>query len=476
MILFSFCLFLFLFILVGALSLLKNKHTSTDYLIANRNIKPWMAALSAVATNNSGYMFTGMIGFTYLIGFSTIWLLIGWISGDFISSTFIHKKLRIQTEQKNEVSYASLLAKWGGADYRWIRVFGGLVTVIFLGTYAAAQLKAGSKALYVLFGWDYSVGAIIGSLIVLIYCFAGGIRASIWTDVAQSFVMILAMAILFFVSLYDIGGFRLFIEKLQQVSPTYFSLFPPDLFLGSFWGPFLFVIGWLFAGFGVVGQPHIMIRFMAINDPHHMLKTRVYYYLWYLCFYLLTFGVGLLARLKIPDIGLFDEELALPMLAKELLPHFFVGLVLAGLFAATMSTADSQIISCTASISHDFRLNPSGSYWFTKLVTLIVALIALMIALFGHEKVFRLVLIAWSALASSFGPLLVVYALGGRPVQITAVSMMAVGLIVTLSWTLLGYSEEIYEILPGMIAGFVPYGIQKLYLKAVNVTEVEINN
>lgn len=204
MILFSFCLFLFLFILVGALSLLKNKHTSTDYLIANRNIKPWMAALSAVATNNSGYMFTGMIGFTYLIGFSTIWLLIGWISGDFISSTFIHKKLRIQTEQKNEVSYASLLAKWGGADYRWIRVFGGLVTVIFLGTYAAAQLKAGSKALYVLFGWDYSVGAIIGSLIVLIYCFAGGIRASIWTDVAQSFVMILAMAILFFVSLYMI--------------------------------------------------------------------------------------------------------------------------------------------------------------------------------------------------------------------------------------------------------------------------------
>jgi len=462
MILFSFCLFLFAFVLIGALSLIQNQHTSVDYLIADHNVKPWMAALSAVATNNSGYMFIGMIGFTYMVGFTSIWLMIGWILGDFISSTIIHKRLRIETELKHEVSYASLLAKWTGHDFRWVRIIGGFITVLFLGTYAAAQLKAGSKALYVLLGWDYSAGALIGALIVLIYCFAGGIRASIWTDVAQSFVMIIAMGTLFFVSVIAVGGFEAFYVQLHQVSPQYMSWFSPELYFGDYLGPILFVAGWLFAGFGVIGQPHIMIRFMAINSPKNMGRTRLYYYLWYSCFYLLTFGVGLLARLQIPDIGLFDEELALPVLATQLLPKFYVGLVLAGLFAATMSTADSQIISCTAAISHDFNLNPNSSYWVTKMITLAITMIALTIALSGHENVFRLVLIAWSALASSFAPLLVVYALGGKPNQITAVSMMLLGLFVMIVWYFSGFGDDIYEIMPGMIAGFIPYLIYRL--------------
>ncbi len=465
MILFSFCIFLLFFVIIGVLSLLQNKHTSTDYLIANHSIQPWMAALSAVATNNSGYMFIGMIGFTYMVGFSSIWLMVGWILGDFISSIFIHKKLRIQTERKKEISYASLLARWDSVDHRWVRLFGGIVTVIFLGAYSAAQLKAGSKALYVLLGWDYSAGAIIGAAIVLIYCFAGGIRASIWTDVAQSFVMIFAMSVLFIVSLMEIGGFSSFYHQLHQVSPTYMNLFPPGMSFGFFWGPILFVAGWLFAGFGVIGQPHIMIRFMAINNPDNMTRTRVYYYAWFIAFYLLTFAVGLLARIIMPEAGVFDEELALPMLAKQLLPDAFVGLVLAGLFAATMSTADSQIISCTAAISQDFELNKKNSYWLTKLITVFVTSVALVIALFGHESVFRLVLIAWSALASTFAPLLIVYCMGARPSQLTALSMMVLGLSSALGWSVLGHGAIIYEIMPGMIAGFLPFIVGNIYIK-----------
>ncbi|VEG90512.1 sodium/proline symporter [Legionella spiritensis] len=465
MVLFSFCFFLLLFVIIGVFSILENKHTSDDYLIANRNVKPWMAALSAVATNNSGYMFIGMIGFTYIAGLSSIWLLVGWISGDFLSSSFIHKKLRIQTEKKNAISYASLLSYWQETDFRWMRILGGVITVLFLGTYAAAQLKAGSKALYVMFGWDYSAGAIIGTLIVLAYCFAGGIRASIWTDVAQSFVMITAMTILFFTSLADVGGIKSFLVQLNQVSPGYSDFFPSDMFFGPFLGPILLILGWLFAGFGVIGQPHIMIRFMAINNADNMGRTRTYYYIWYTCFYLLTFGTGLMARLLMPDVGIFDEELALPLLAKTLLSDFFVGLILAGLFAATMSTADSQILSCTASISQDLKLNKSNAYWLNKLITIVVAVLALSIALHGNESVFQLVLIAWSALASAFAPLLTVYALGGKPRQSTAIAMMLTGLAAMLCWHYRGYSEDVYEIMPGILAGFIPFGLQTVWEK-----------
>lgn len=461
MILISFSFFLFLFVVIGVLSVLQNKHTSSDYLIANRNIKPWLAGLSAVATNNSGYMFIGMIGFTYMVGLSSIWLMIGWILGDFISSTFIHKQLRVQTEKKHELSYASLLSHWSGGDFRAVRIIGGVITLVFLGIYAAAQLKAGSKALYVLFGWDYSIGAIVGAVIVILYCFAGGIRASIWTDAAQSFVMVAAMIVLFIAGVMEIGGVQSFILALSDVSPTYVTLFPEYLAFGPFFGPLLFVLGWFFAGFGVVGQPHIMVRFMAVNHSENINRTRIYYYTWFAIFYLFTFGVGLLARILMPEVGAFDAELALPLLAKKLLMELLVGLVLAGLFAATMSTADSQILSCTACISHDFKMNKTSSYWVTKIITVLVTLVALSVALFGHESVFQLVLIAWSALACSFAPLLVVYALGGQPTYITATSMMLFGLIAMLLWRYFELSNELYEIMPGILAGFIPYLIQK---------------
>ena len=244
MIIASFGAFLLLFVIIGILSTLKNRHTSVDYLLAGHSVKPWLVALSAVATNNSGYMFVGMIGYTYSVGLSSVWLMIGWIFGDFLASTFIHKRLRVTTEKERVLSFAGVLSRWHGTDYRILRIVCGIITVAFLGTYAAAQLNAGSKALHVLFDWDYSVGAIIGAVMVLLYCFAGGIRASIWTDAAQSFVMIVAMGLLFFVAVSEIGGVSAFSTGLDNVSPSYMDLFPSNLPFGGIAGPFLFVLGW----------------------------------------------------------------------------------------------------------------------------------------------------------------------------------------------------------------------------------------
>lgn len=465
MIVASFCAFLLVFIIIGVLSAFKNRHTSSDYLMAGQSVKPWLVALSAVATNNSGFMFVGMIGFTYLSGISSIWLMIGWVGGDFLTSLFIHKRLRVATEREQVLSFAGVLSKWNGTDYRKLRFLGGVITVAFLGTYAAAQLNAGSKALHILFEWEYYLGAVIGAVMVLLYCFAGGIRASIWTDAAQSFVMIVAMGLLFFVAVDEIGGLSAYTQKLQEVSPTYLSLFPTDTYFGGITGAVLFVVGWTFAGFGVIGQPHVMVRFMAMDDAENMKRVRIYYYSWYIAFYILTFLAALSARLLIPEVGDFDEELALPTLAGMLLPDILVGLILAGLFAATMSTADSQILSCSAALTRDFNGGRKASYIVTKLATVFVVAVALAIALSGSDNVFSLVTVAWSALASSFAPLLIVYALGGRPSENTAIAMMLTGLGTVVYWQLNDLGSVIYGVAPGMLAGFIPYAISLVLKK-----------
>lgn len=463
MILISFIVFLLLFVAIGALSALQSQKTSKDYLLAGQSVKPWLTALSAVATNNSGYMFIGQIGFTYMYGLHSAWLMIGWIFGDFISSLVVHKRLRMKTEENKVKSFASAISSWSGADFKYLRIIGGIVTILFLGTYAAAQFNAGGKALHVLFGWDYTTGAVIGSIIVLVYCLAGGIRASIWTDAAQSFVMFGAMTLMMFTAVQEVGGFSAFIEALQGVAPDYMNVLPPENGMGPFFGPSLFILGWFMAGVGVIGQPHIMVRFMAMENPEDLTRTRIYYYGWYTTFAALTIGSALAARLLIPEVADFDAELALPSLAHILLPEVLVGLVLAGLFAATMSTADSQVLSCTAAITNDVAPKTFNSYRSNKIATVLVTAVALGIVFMGNDSVFSLVLIAWSALAAAFGPLLIVYALGQAPSEKLALSMLFGGMAGMLAWRLSGLNSVMYEVAPGVVAGLAIFVIAKVW-------------
>lgn len=457
MMLLSFLFFLGIFIAIGLSSaFFKNKNPG-DYLLAGSSVSPWLVSLSAVATNNSGYMFIGLIGYTFASGIESAWFLAGWIFGDFLASLFIHKRIRQVTEKREVLSYSGVLSNWHGQEQRYLRILVGLITLAFLGTYAAAQLNAGSKALHVLFEWDYTLGAVIGAAIVLAYCFAGGIRASIWTDAAQSFVMIGAMGLMLFTTIQASGGFGGFTDRLYALPPEFMAPFPEDLQFGVV----LFLVGWIFAGIGVVGQPHIMVRFMTMRDADEMGRVRLYYYLWYILFSILCVGVGLAARLLIPMDGNFDAELALPLLANELLHPVLVGLVLAGLFAATISTADSQILSCTAAITRDFTGERKPGYWPTKFATVFVTAVALCIALFGSDNVFDLVLIAWSAMAAAFGPLLIVYTLNQRPTQALAIVMCLGGLGMMLYWRYLDLTTSIYEIMPGMVAGLVLFLLGK---------------
>ena len=447
----SFSVFLLLFIGVGIYSGFSQQQTTEDYLLASREANPWLTGLSTVATGNSGFMFIGLIGFTYAIGIAAVWMIAGWIVGDFMAWTFIHRRLRRASEQVDSSTVVSFLSQEGTQD-RWLTLTSGLITIAFLGVYAATQLQAGSKALSVIFGWDYTIGIVLGAVIVTLYCFIGGIRASIWVGSIQAVLMIVAMGLLLAVAVVSSGGISGLWTQLRAADPALVSLAPSNLRFGVI----PFVLSWLASGFGVVGQPHIMSRIMAINSSQNVYIARNLYTLLYTVFAAAALGVGLTARVLLPELMATggDPELALPQLAENLLPALLVGIVLAGVFAAAISTADAQLLTCSATLTQDVFPQAAQSYRLVKVGTLGMALLILAIALIGDDNVFVLATIAWSTLAAGLGPLMVVRSLQCPVSTPVALSMMLSGVAMALIWRLgLGYGNSVCEALPGIAVG-----------------------
>ncbi len=455
----SFLAVLLVITAIGAASVFRARGTPEDYLVASRSVHPALTALSSVATNNSGYMFVGLVGFAYAAGLQAMWLQIGWILGDMVAWAWLHRRVRQESEKHDVKSLPTLLGKahGHGGSHRRVVVASALLTLFLLSAYAAAQLNAGSKALHVLFGWDEAVGAVIGAVIVVIYCFAGGIRASIWTDVAQSFIMIISLSLLAGMAVSEIGGFAALFSTLREIDPALVQIIPGGLALG--FAPWF--VGFVFGGFGVIGQPHILVRTMAMRSASEIPRARRVYFAWFIPFSIASVLVGLTARVLLPDLN--DVELALPQLGLDLLPGVLVGFLLAGLFSATMSTADSQILASSAAITHDLAPRIGRSYLATKLGTLVIAAMALAIALTGPRSVFALVLMAWSALATTLGPVLLLRMLRWPMSDNLALAVMGSGLGGMALWRyLLHLDGAIYEIFPGLVAAFGVYGIARL--------------
>lgn len=450
----SFIVVLSLFLMIGLSSVFKSRGTKSDYYIASSSVPAPLVGLSAVATNNSGYMFIGVIGYTYATGLAAIWLMIGWIAGDYLASTFIHSRLRKATESTKEVSYSGVLSNWDGVIDLRLQRTAGLISLVFLLAYAGAQLVAGSKALHVLLDWPTWSGAVVGAILVILYCIAGGIRASIWTDAAQSVVMITAMGIMLVVAAMSFGGLGGAVAEMREIE-GYLNWFPRDLALPGLLGGLLFALSWGFAGMSVIGQPHVMVRFMTLDDSGQMKRARMWYYIWFTLFYCMATAVGMLSRIYITDPGNFDAELALPIMAQQLLPPFGAGIVLAGIFAATMSTADSLVLSCSSAVTHDLLPHNIEKPWLLKVGTALITLAALAWALLNKQSVFSLVIMSWSGLASAFAPLLIARCIGMRPPPTVSFAAMLIGLGVALGWRLLGWHATVYEGMPGILVGLV---------------------
>ncbi len=441
---------------VGLASMFVKEDTTDDYLVAGRGMHPALAALSAVSTWNSGYMFIGFIGFTYLMGFNVIWLGIVSTIGQVVAWAWLYKFIQKEGQERGVRSLSSLVAEKAGAPEAKLAA---VLSVLFLSIYAAAQLTSGGKALYVMMGWNEMIGILIGFVLVVAYCYAGGIRASIWTDAVQSCVMIVGSTILCWIALKEVGGFSGLTSGLETADPVLVNFLPPDLKFGfSLWA-FAFFLG----GLGVAGQPQVVSRVMTLGTDSDRKQAMVWFFVWQTPFIVLMLIIGLASRVLFSE-GSFDPELGLPVLAMETMPAFGVGMILASIFAATMSTADSQVLACTAAITDDIKPEWRENHKTTKKVTLVVAAFATMISLGGlyipgGDSVFVLVVLAVYGLGGIFIPLLTIRWMGYKPDTTHSLVMMVSAFVGVIGWSFLGFAgaDGIFPSVPGMGAAFVAH-------------------
>jgi len=441
-------------LLIGLSSARQAKASAADYFVASRSVPPWLVGLSAVATNNSGYMFIGLIGYTYAVGIQSVWLMVGWIAGDLIGSKVAHERMRDEAERVHANGIISLLARWGDTRNRSWQVLAALVSVAFLSTYAAAQISAGGKALEGMLDIPMAIGMGMVALVVIAYSIAGGMRASIWTDAVQSLLMMVSMVVLLLAAVNHLGGLQAVFQQAGAID-GFLNPSPTNLDIPGFIGPLAFVVGWMFAGAAALGQPHIVSRFLALQNTRQMNQVRLWYYGYYLLFYCFATAVGLLSRLYFGESSGFDPEMALPNMARDLLPPWLAGLMLAGIFAATMSTADSLVLSCSSALTQDLPRHSSENRWLLKAATGFTTIFALGIGLWSEQSVFSLVVWAWGTLGAAFVPILIWQVLGAKLNSLAMLVMSSTGVLATVAWKFYGFPNTIYEGAVGMFSALV---------------------
>ena len=458
MLIISFLFFMAIFAGVGMASMLVKQDTTDDYLVAGRGMHPALAALSAVSTWNSGYMFIGFIGFTYLMGYSAIWLGLVSTIGQVVAWVWLYKFIQEEGNERGLRSLSSLVAEKAGDPEAKLAA---ILSVLFLCIYAAAQLTSGGKALFVMMGWPEIVGILIGFVLVVAYCYAGGIRASIWTDAAQSCVMVIGSTILCWIAIKEVGGFSGLDAGLEAQSTMLTNFLPPDLKFGISMWAFAFFLG----GLGVAGQPQVVSRVMTLGSDRDRKQAMIWFFVWQTPFIILMLIIGMASRVLFNAEG-FDAELGLPTMAMETMPAFGVGMILASIFAATMSTADSQVLACTAAITDDIKPEWRQDHKTTKKVTLVVAAFATMVSIGGlyipgGDSVFALVVLAVYGLGGIFIPLLTIRWMGYKPDSTHSISMMVAAFAGVIGWIMLGLGggDGIFPSVPGMGAAFAVHFI-----------------
>lgn len=457
----SFLVFFAFFTAVGLASSLFKKDTIEDYFLASRNVPAWLVALSYGATISSGATFIGFAGLAYTSGLSALCAIVGLTIGDHIGWLIAGDRVRSKGIETKAHTYPSLVGKLTGKDHKIVTLITAFLTVVFLGAYCAAQLVAGAKIGASLFEWDYNIFVFVGAFVLLAYCWAGGIRASIWTDAVQAIIIMASLIILVVVAMAEVGGFTSLYEQLKATDPNLINPFQASL-ISVF-------IGWLAFVIGVLGQPQLMVRHMVARSAKDLLLARRIYLGWRWSVLLLATLVGFIARVMIPEIeGGFDPELSIPALWEDLLPPVLVGLLVAGLFSATMSTADSLLLAASSAMTQHVFPQLRDSYIRARLGTVIVISLIVTIALLASQNVLSLVVLAWGGMASAVAPLVVLTLLGARPNQRLAVTMMVAGFGVAIYWRHgLGLHAQLMDLVPGMLTGFAIFALSYLLEKVI---------
>ena len=460
-ILLSFSVFVVLFLGVGAIAAKRSASTDVDYLLGSRSFGAWFVGLSAGATGNSGFIMLGAVGMGYTTGLTAVIMALSWFLGDLVFWSIFPEKFNRVARNRDCSTIPELLSSGiPGHGSVVIRQLAGLLIVVLIGAYTAAQFSAAAKTLNVFFDLSMNTGIIVSAMAILAYCTTGGLRASLWTDVVQAFIMLGITTGMLMVAGFGAGGFTAIHAGLDAIDPSLTK------FTGSstIWVLLAFVLGYASTGFGFdMSQPQVLVRLLAGKSPEEARKAKWVYLVFIQYTWICMALFGMAARLLMP--GIDDPEQALPIYAFENFDPWLVGVVLAGIFSAIASTADSQVLVSSSSLAIDVapgfyaRMSARFGVRYQQMVTLIVGILAALVAIFFSSGVFTLIIFAVSMLASSLGPAMFNVILKRRTNAVAIGCCMAGGLAVAVGWRLSGFNNILNESLPGFVAGLVIHDV-----------------
>lgn len=451
----TFVVYIAAMVLIGLIAYLRTKNLS-DYILGGRSLGSFVTALSAGASDMSGWLLMGLPGAIFVAGISESWIAIGLVIGAYLNWLFVAGRLRVQTEHNgNALTLPDYFTNRFEDNSRILRIFSALVILVFFTIYCASGVVAGARLFESTFGMSYETALWAGAAATIAYTFIGGFLAVSWTDTVQATLMIFALILTPIVVMIATGGFDPAMVAIEAVDATNFDMLKGATFVG--------VISLMAWGLGYFGQPHILARFMAADSVKSIPAARRISMTWMILTLAGAVAVGFFGIAYFsahPEVaGPVGEnpERVFIELAKLLFNPWIAGILLSAILAAVMSTLSCQLLVCSSALTEDFykaflRKDASQTelVWVGRAMVLLVALIAIALAANPENRVLGLVSYAWAGFGAAFGPVVILSLLWKGMTRNGALAGMLVGaatVIVWKNWIGLG----LYEIIPGFI-------------------------
>lgn len=456
----SLAVYFILMIAIGIYAYFKQKNDSEGYMLGGRDLGPAVTALSAGASDMSGWLLLGLPGYMYSSGVVSIWIALGLTIGAFANYLIVAPRLRLFTEiADNAITLPDYFANRFNDTSHLLRIMSAIVIIVFFTVYTAASLVGGGKLFESSLNSTYQMGLWITAGVVVAYTLFGGFLAVSMTDFVQGVIMLVAMLLVPFVAVSDIGGLNEAVTVAKQVNTEVFNWTNGVTFMG--------IISLMAWGLGYFGQPHIIVRFMAIRSVKDVPVATAIGMSWMILSLLGALMVGLsgIAYIKKHDMELADPETIFLVFSQLLFHPLISGFLLAAILAAIMSTISSQLLVVSSSLTRDvYKLffdkeaSEARQVLVGRISVVLVALLAIFIAGDKDSSVLKLVSHAWAGFGAAFGPLVILSLTWKRMNRNGALAGMIVGAITVIVWVYAGFTidgkpanDVIYSILPGFL-------------------------
>ncbi|MFP7296355.1 sodium/proline symporter PutP [Neobacillus niacini] len=438
-----------------------------DYVLGGRRLGAGVAALSAGASDMSGWLMLGLPGAMYVGGMSEIWLPIGLAVGAYLNWQFVAKPLRVYTEvSRDSITVPDFFENRFRDQSKILRVVSAIVILVFFTFYTSSSLVGGAILLENSFGMDYKLALWVGAAVILSYTLFGGFLAASWTDFIQGILMFLALIIVPIVAIFELGGWNETVQKIGAIDPTHLDVYSGATVIG--------VISLLAWGLGYFGQPHILVRFMGLKSTKDVPKARLIGMVWMILSLFGAVFVGFAGIAYFIDSPLQNAETVFIMFSQVLFNPWVAGFLLAAILSAIMSTVDSQLLVSSSALANDFykslfRRNASKKEEMIvgRIAVLGIAIIAILLGYDPESKVLELVSYAWAGFGAAFGPVIILSLFWKRMTRNGALAGIVVGAVTVIVWSSLkGGLFDLYELAPGFLFSILAIIIISLTDKA----------